>query len=552
MLIAYFSPWAPAAALLLCAFILPLIPRFVNKARLTNLEMANRFRGVIVVGLVILVVLTTRLDSPTVISQWAFPQTNQLGQLIINLTATDFSLVWLTVWLLLIVVLARTPLRKSVTETLPLEPLPALWLYLTGAACLVLVAANELTLSYAILIFDSGTAIYWFRQDQHNLGMFRLLLAGLTAIGFALAATITAPSLEILIALVIWLRLVLLPFIELTGHPEWLDEGSLLYFGVTLIVGVTVAQVGGPPMTLFQWLTVGVMGLNGLLIWLSMPLGIATANLPLERLVFVEVAFLLLIDPLPVTIMVVVTIGLVLSLAALWVTPRLGPLSLTEARPYLPAAMATITLLGLPFSLGWLSQTVILQSLFRIDNGILLILAILIQGFTLSGLWLFWQAVWEGPHETAPPSSKLTASLPQPGDVDEVSSSPTVGVAGWVAMIPFLIPGLGPISWRFVTQTGERMINFDYSASVYIAVGLSWLIALGLGYFQTDILARLQWSPGVFSHWLTLRWVSQFSQVMNRVAKMPLRLQIILEGQHYLGWMMFVALVGTLTLLLSR
>ena len=92
------------------------------------------------------------------------------------------------------------------------------------------------------------------------------------------------------------------------------------------------------------------MLLNGLLAWLS-----DEHSEPLVRLLLVGTALMLLVVPLDQGATTAYSVGLILSVVVLWITPRLGQPRLSEGAwswPYLPAVAATLTLIGLPFTLG--------------------------------------------------------------------------------------------------------------------------------------------------------------------------------------------------------
>jgi outer membrane murein-binding lipoprotein Lpp len=191
--------------------------------------------------------------------------------------------------------------------------------------------------------------------------------------------------------------------------------------------------------------------------------------------------------------------------------------------------MASLTLIGVPFSLGWITRVTLFTEILRVDGVALVVVAVVAGGLALSGLADYWLLLSRG-HE-----SNLSRS-----------------VVGLVAMIPFLTPGLAP--FVLFALTGANAISPDLSqpAGVWAGILGSVLLAGGLAYFKSDLVATLPLSTHTLSAGLRFNWLLPYADtIFNNLSKVALRLQIILEGQHYLGWAMFTALVGLLIILFS-
>jgi hypothetical protein len=331
------------------------------------------------------------------------------------------------------------------------------------------------------------------------------------------------------LGLALWLRLGLYPFIEVNVHTRWQDHGQLVYLGLSLMVGIYLASrvVIGPLTGLVPWLTLILLLLNGVLAWLS-----DERSDILARLMLVETALILLIAPLDQGATMAYAVGLILSSVVLWITPRLGQPRFGEGAwswPYLPAVAATLTLIGLPFSLGWLARTALYQTLLQAENIFLPLLVVLAEGLTLSGLVRYWLMLWQG------------------DDQNERRS-----MVGIVIMVPFLIPGLAPLILSTLTRTNLPPANFDQAPQVFIALLVAIVGAVGLGYFRPQLITRLRISSPVVAEFAGLGWLLPWwAALLNWLGKFILRIRVILEGQHYLGWALFTALVGVLIILLG-
>ena len=214
-------------------------------------------------------------------------------------------------------------------------------------------------------------------------------------------------------------------------------------------------------------------------------------------------------------------------------TPPWGKPELAERGwpwPYLPAAGATLTLLGVPFSLSWPARASIYQSLFGSEQIIFIGLILLAEGLALSGLVQYWLLVWQGQDENG-----------------------VQAVAGTVIMVPFLIPVLAPFILSALTQTELPSVDLKLSSPIFIASIIVAGLAIGGGYFKPQIMSRLKLSSESFTEFaglLTLAW-RWGATSLDWLAKLSLRVEVLLQGQHYMGWALFTALVGVVVILLG-
>jgi hypothetical protein len=278
------------------------------------------------------------------------------------------------------------------------------------------------------------------------------------------------------------------------------------------------------------------MLLNGLLAWLTQQ---RTATL--TRLAFTLALPSLFVAPLSKDLITAYTVGLTLSLVVLWLTPQLDRPRLAEIAqswPYLPAVAATFTLIGLPLSLGWPAWTVIYATLFSTENIIFTIIIILALPLALSGLARYWLILWTGA-DGAPVNMHSPAQ--------RLSSAAII-----IAAVPFLVPGLAPLILPVIMKIESHAINPGQSTAALISTAIIVAGAVGLGYFRPQIFNQVQVSPSILSEYVQLGWLQYWlDKMLNQTGKMVLRINVTLEGQHYIGWALFTALVGGLIIILQ-
>ena len=95
--------------------------------------------------------------------------------------------------------------------------------------------------------------------------------------------------------------------------------------------------------------------------------------------------------------------------------------------------------------------------------------------------------------------------------------------------------------------------NSDKISLTLIIITIITAGAIGLGYFRTQIITRFSMSPAVLIKIFDLQWMLVgIDKLLNQISKFVLRVNVIFEGQHYIGWALFTALVGSLIVILMR
>ena len=534
MLGAFFSPLAPAALLLLSAFILPVGLPWLRR----TYPRIYPYGSAGLVGIAFLSLLGIRLtpgsdaggEGLELISGWNFSTTESVAALVVR--ADFLSLPFLIVTLLVLVAVAL--LFDQTTDKVQWGS-QSTWLVLGAITCLILVSGNGLTLVYATLIFDAAIALIWLRAGQHNLSVAHLFLGALTAAGVTvdtLTPVEPAAAGTFLLSLALWARLGLYPFIEATTGLHGPGNQRLLYLALSLVVGfyLTLRLLSAPPPITIYGLILGTMLLAGVYTWL---VGISQANSKRAKLVtgliLTESLLILLAAPIASGPGIAFAVGLVLSLVALWVTPALGKPRLNEAAwswPYLPAAFAALNMVGLPLWLGWSIRVAMYEFPFRVGN-VTIVIVLLAEILAFSGLVRYWFILFEGQD----PNSRRSA----------------VGVG---AMVPFLTPALGPFILSVIAQTDLSAASVAWGG-VWVMLAVLAAGAIALDYYRLPITSRLSIPVDTFLDVLRLYWLLRACEkLLNLAGKGLLRVRVSLEGQHYLGWALFAALVGAIIILL--
>jgi uncharacterized protein (UPF0333 family) len=534
MLVSYFSPLAPAAVLLLGAFILPFV-FFWLPERWQARRVLRAFGPPGVVLLVMVVLFGTRLTlgpDPTgeglvLLSGWDFSTIESVGALTIRADALSLSFLILILLILLAITLVSTPWPSSDAGEEKQELTVSGWLVMGAAASLLFVSGNGLTISYAVFIFDLLTLFYWLGRGQIDLGVARLFLGILTATGLALA-TVDLTGGPFLLGLSLWLRLGLYPLFETTVLFDEDDYSTLVYLALSLTIGLylMIRTVVMPLPDLILWLTVITMVGAGLWAWLTENRSLSLLRLGITAALLIVVAGFWL----PEELAMAYSLGLLLSLVALWITPRLGKPDLKERAwlwPYFPALGATLTLLGVPFSLTWPVYPVVYQSLLALDQFFMVVLVIFAQGAALSALVRYWLMLWQGVNHTGRQAA-----------------------AGVVIMVPFLVPGLAPLVLFGLTRTAAPTAALEQPLTVFAGIVALIVIVFSLAFFRPQLMSRLEASPVTLTRGIGLSGV-RLQESASWISKVVLRTEVFLQGQHYVAWALFTALLGGLIILLG-
>ncbi|RME97026.1 MAG: hypothetical protein D6768_20665 [Chloroflexi bacterium] len=323
------------------------------------------------------------------------------------------------------------------------------------------------------------------------------------------------------------------PLVETSVSKNWRDDERLAGLGISLTAGIYLAVrvVSQPMPPALRWLVVLTMLAVGVGIWLRQSSGDSRA-LRLGWLFIVQSLLLLLAAPLPGEVISAFVVGMVLSIVALWVTPALGKPRFSEGAwswPYLPAVLATLTLVGAPFSLGWVARTAAYESILNTGSLPFLLLVLPAEALAFSSLVPYWQRLVGGSEQNMRRS-----------------------VIGIVVMVPFLTPGLSPFVLEAVTRTTLPVSAGGASGGVVAALAGVAALAFALGYFRPALLNRLPRLAQLSATQFTFgQGLDVLVAMFDAATKRLLRLQVIFEGRHYIGWAVFMALVGLIVILLS-
>lgn len=545
MLTGSLSPLAPAVILLLGAFILSVVvPRL--PLRWQQHPGVRSYSVLTLIGLAGITLLFIRIANDNepvaqVISSWNFGMAQPVISLTLQIDTFNLAFFIIVLLVLLLVALLRFE-HISVSGQAEDRVRTAGWLFLGAGTCLLLSAADSLALAYVGVAFDTVAVIFGLRLDPRYraIGAARIFLGVLTTAAILMAG-LAAPAGLFLLGLALWLRLGLMPLLEAATLAGWPPNDRLVYQGLTLTGGIYLAlRVMNEPLPeLVRWLIVAIMLLAGLLSWLTSS-DESEAGAPsqfrskiLGWLVLAEALLLLLAGPLPSGVLVAFATGLILSWLILSITPLPGLPEKPEQAwfwPYLPAALATLTLIGVPFSLGWLAKVSIYASLLTTSNLVLLLLALAAEILVLSGLIRYW----------------LTMVM---RGYARDSRWLHVGV---LAITPWLVPGVAPFILFYLTGLNLSISSTPPSGAAIVILVAILIVALIIGYRRQMMIAQFDLPAGWLERQAYLLGLFGLGQrLFDGVSRSLLRWRVITEGQHYLGWAIFSALIGSLIILLS-
>jgi hypothetical protein len=529
----YFSPLAPVVILLLSAFVLSIItPRLPDSWQAHWLV-----RFVLAPGLVIvagLVLLGTESSQLQLLSGWHFGTAESGAGLTLGINSTNFPFFLLTIVVLLVTMLISLPLDNTPGRG---------WSLMLGSTTILLfAAANRLTLTYTVLLVDILLAYHWLVHKQTNLAVTRLFLGFITTGAIMLNAGLAGSENfagTIFLESTLWLRLGLYPFFELQMvQKQSQNHNFLAYWSFSLAAGIyLVTQTLTTPLPeILRWLVVVTMLVNGLLCWL-LPANKEEHVTLLTRLVFTQALLPLFLVPSSIEILSAFALGLALSLAVLWATSQLGRGSfdkLSRFWPYAGGMAATVTLIGVPFGLTWPTWTTFYPADFSAD-AVETIMVMLAVTWAMSSLTRYWFNLWRGE----------SSACQQPNLIPAITAT--------IAAVPFLVPGLGLFILQSIMQVDFPMPGSGEIASTLLFLTLTTLGAIGLGYSRTRLITRFNLPDATLTNTLELNWLLTWTEkLLSRAGKFILRVSVILEGQHYIGWALFTALVGSLIIILMR
>ncbi len=510
----WFSPLTPTILLLAGAVVVAILP---GKSY-TSLAVSFLVFAVLI-SRILFRLTVSPLVSPIIFSDWG------LGG-VLTMRVDGLSLAFLLIPILLLIGLFWARQASD----------PVIVLGLAGAVAPVFVAANGISFSYALLFFDVIGCMYWLRLQRPNLAITRLFLAIFTMGVLMLAGLRETASLGgPLLAFALWLRVGLFPFVEISyiGTTRLCGGEIMVWLALSTAVGVYVAArfLTVPLPQFVMLLMVLIMLLTAWLAWLD---DLKHMRLKLLRMILTQPSLALLIAP--ISARVSITLGLVytLGLGTLWLTPQIGRPNFLERHwvwIYAAPILATLSLMGFPATLGWLAAVRIYTDLLLTSQPGLVAAVLLAQGIACSVLYQYWIWLWRGQAEKGPP---LRAAI--------------------ILAVPFLIPGLGGLTFSVVTglnlSRGNNSVTLISSTAIMMLV--IWLLALAFGSGRIIILRWLKITPQVVASLLDLTWLwPGMWQGANQVSHSVLRLKSILEGAHYLGWAFLIGLVGILVVVLS-
>jgi hypothetical protein len=454
-------------------------------------------------------------------------------------------------WVLMLSLLAISLAgRDTVERTSPLSQ--AVLLALTAVASGVMLAGNYRSLAFALLIFDGMAALFILahRQPTGSRAVGRLLLGVLSsATVVALAQGMDQPTagpveLGGLFSLTIWLRLGLYPLIESEALGDALPPLRLGWTVVNMGVGLYLISTGMAPWVV--WLAGATTVLHGALACLGPGRdGLAHVGHTLAGGILTMVA---VVGNGPAV--VAASMSTLAALVALELTPAQldradrAPSEGWAASPrdrvpsegwaaspwdwshprrlwgYLPPLLATVSLVGVPFTLGWEGRGDLYRATWEAGALGAVALAVVAEGAALSVLYRYWQQLLrDTPADQADVWRLLGATL---------------------ATLPFLIPVVGP---RLLSSLRPPApISGDFTGAVLGLVG-SLLWALFLGYGRSRLLDAMPLSPDTLMGVLRLGWLLRgLGRTLDTMGRGLLRIRAVVEGEHYLAWAILLAM----------
>ncbi len=463
-------------------------------------------------------------DPPYVLSGWTIGAT-----LTVRIDGLSLAYLFIPVLLLLAIFLAQTASE------------PTLLLGLAGGAAAVFTAANGLALDYALFLFDSLGCLYWFTRRQPTLAISRLSLAILTTTALTLEGLSIFASSGLFLTFMLWLRISLIPFIELSilSTEEAKQTPLMIWLSFSTSIGLYIAaRFLVIPLSLP--LSGGLILIICLNAWLAWSSDSVNVRYRLLRLILTQSSLALFMIPLSVQIAVTMGLGCTLALGALWLTPQLGRPNFLERHwlwIYTAPILATLSLVGFPYTFGRVYHSQIYAYLLQNGDIIKLILIIFAEGIALSILYQYWTQLLSLSAKTN--ERNLWAAL--------------------ILTIPFLIPGVASVMFEAITGVSvnlDEATNIVFNATnalwTTLMLGLVWVLAILLGQEHhhiwpfVDRARQTQLTTESLSH----LWHS-IQSVAKALAHFILRLKLILEGPHYLGWVLLIGLAGFLVMVLD-
>ncbi|UCC87958.1 MAG: hypothetical protein JSV81_01300 [Anaerolineales bacterium] len=460
------------------------------------------------------------------------------------------------VWVLMLSLLAISAAERGVVNQLsPLDQ--AMLFVLTAVACGVVLAGTYSTLAFTLLLFDGTAALFALAAHRPGRAVARLFLGVLSSTAIVVLAqgtdhaTVHPVELGTLFCLTTWLRLGLYPLVESGVLLGSLPPMRLGWSVVNLLVGLYLVPASGAPW--LTWLIGATAVLHGVLAWLE-PSREGTLAHAAHALAGAILMMAAAVGDGPGT--VAASISTLAALVALGLTaPQLGRPEATRLHhlwAYLPPLLATASLVGVPFTLGWEGRGALYQAAWESGAPGVLALAVIAEGAALSVMYRYWRRLLHGLPTESQPVPELETQAPKPEDIPQSESQVWRPLGATLACIPFLVPVLGArLLLTMLPSASPSATLSTFPLSAWWGLGGSLLWAFFLGYGRRRLLASLPTSRQTLMGALRVGWLLRnLGYALDAVGRVLLRMRAVIEGEHYLGWAILLALGLGLAILL--
>jgi hypothetical protein len=461
-------------------------------------------------------------------------------------------------WVLIVSLLALFLALPGTLNPLRGRAHQAILLLFAAAACAVVLAGSYASLALAIFLFDAIAALFAVSVERPGWAVGRLLLgvlssAAVMAVAQSANALVTYPfHLGALFSLTVWLRLGFYPLLESDAPPSATPLMVLGWNVVNMVVGLYLMSAG--LASELVWLAGLTALLHGALAWLE----------PVRERMLLHTGYALAGGLLTMTSVVgygsaalAGSIGLVAALVTLSLaSPR--PDSLARDHPqrwggYLAPFLATASLLGVPFTLGWEGRSALYRATWQAGLPGTLAVVVLAEGAALAVLYRYWQTLLRSEPSGVERDSLTLEKDPEAGALSAPGGARTEEypdsrlwpvLAATLASLPFLIPVLGPRLLMMVLPAPSP--DLDLGPSLWIApLGLigSLLWAFFLGSGRSRLLETMPVSSVALMSTLRLNWLLHgLGHIVDSLGRVLLRMRVVIEGEHYLAWAILLAL----------
>jgi hypothetical protein len=458
---------------------------------------------------------------------------------------------------------------------------------LSASALLFLLAANWLTLVVAALIFDV-MLLLWLARRRPAGGIVERFLLAISISDLALVATAYLsrlyPAGELLwpipsvsegnasLPAVAGGILALAALLRLGAYPldSWLRPGEPVPPADEGICFERLALLMARSLGLYLWLLAAAQGVipgpwGGIILLLAVLGMSATAILTwhaegYRQGVAYLTAFLASQAVLAVPLMGQSGLGVILVLSGNLLLGTailsLGPVSLAwmkaasgatlRGRSFLsslPVVLAGASLVGLPVTLGFIGRVALYRLALSGGNALLIFIMLFGEVLVFSALWR-WLRSDDSP--AGQPAGRLFPFLLRP-------------IAACSLALPLLLFGLSPPLLEQLMAEGS---GFALPSLANTLQALDWplvltlLLPFPLAYWleRRHVFARSVASETrrLVGAALRLEWAEQtLADLLGRAGKTSMFLWNVVEGEHYLGWGLVLAL-GILLFLASR